>query len=108
MRDRHFALDGFLGKRNHLLFLSGDGRCQKIPAPGVGELVLAPVVVFGKDVVHQTADHDGLGLFEASALEFFDNHCFSLSASMAYRISRNAASSSERVAGFPVRFTTSK
>ena len=50
VRDRHFAREGFLGKRNHLFFLSGDSRCQKILASGVGELVLAPVVVFGKDV----------------------------------------------------------
>ena len=104
----HFALNGLLGKRNHLPFLGGNSRCQKVSASGVGELVLAPVVVFGKDVVHQTANHDGLGLFEAGTLELFDNHRLSLRTSMARRISRNAASSSERVAGFPARFTTSK
>ena len=50
-------------------------------------LVLAPVVVSGKDVVHQTANHNGPGLFEAGTFEFFDNHRRSLRASMARRIS---------------------
>ena len=108
MRDRHFALDGFLGKRNHLPFLGGNSRCQKVSASGIGELVLAPLVVFGKDVVHQTANHDGLGFFKAGAFELFDDHYFSLRASTVRRIACNAAFSSERVVGFPVRFTTSK
>ena len=108
MRDRHPALDGFLGKRNHFLFLGGDGRGQKIPASGEREFVPALFIVRSKDVVHQTAYHDGLGLFETGTLELFDDHCFSLSVSMAFRITLRAASSSAREPALPVRFTTSQ
>ena len=108
MRDRHFALNGFLGKGNHLSFLYGDGRGQEISASGESKFAFPVVVVFGKDIVHQTTDHGGLGFLEAGTLELFDDHCFSLRASMARRTSRKAASSSARVAALPVRFTTSK
>ena len=88
--------------------MGGNSRGQKVSASSIGEFVLAPVVMFGKDIVHQTANHDGLGFFEAGTLELFDNHRLSLRASIARRIARNVASSSERVPVFPVRFTTSK
>ena len=108
VRDRHPALNGFLGQRNHLPFLRGNSRGQEIFASGKSEFVPSLLIMSSEDVVHQTADHDGLGFFEAGALELLDNHCFSLRASMARRTSRKAAYSSARVAALPVCFTTSK
>ena len=102
MSDRHAAFDGLLGQRYHFPLPRLRSSGQEIHAEGVKPFPVPFLILVGKHIVHQTADHGGLGFLETGALELFQNHTVPLNASMVRRIDWSVRFTSSRLSALPV------
>ena len=108
MGNGHFALNGLLGKRNHLPFPGFRLVGQEVESVGVKQLLASLFVLFGKNVVHKPAYHGGLGLAKIGAPEFLQNHAVWMRASIACLNAQRVRFISSRSSRRPVARTVSK